>query len=287
MNRRRVALALLLLPATGFSQSQPNDPTGQCERLVLAQADAASNPYRPFSLDLQGQNGARLIYFGVHHTFDPADPQYVEMEKIWRELQPTEAFFEGTGTFIGETLTDALRQSGEPGLMRHLGSVAGVPTHSLEPTRDAEVETLLQKFSAEQLVLFYVTRSVVQVRDRRGSSGSGLDSVFNQQLGQIHNTAALATTLRDITAFRAAYQRWFPGTDPALASARWFDPTRTSADTGSKFFNDVNRASSLFRDFYMYRLLVRAWRPNVRIFAEVGRDHIPAQAAALKCALSP
>jgi hypothetical protein len=50
--------------------------------------------------------------------------------------------------------------------------------------------------------------------------------------------------------------------------------------------NDINRELSAFRDIYMYRLIAHTWRPGVRIFAEVGRDHIPAQAEALKCALN-
>ena len=47
----------------------------------------------------------------------------------------------------------------------------------------------------------------------------------------------------------------------------------------------MNRASSAFRDVHMYRLLAQAWKPGARIFVAVGRDHIPAQAAALRCAL--
>lgn len=50
MNPGPVALALALLPTIGFSQSQSTDRVGECERLVLARADAPSNPSREFSL---------------------------------------------------------------------------------------------------------------------------------------------------------------------------------------------------------------------------------------------
>lgn len=74
--------------------------------------------------------------------------------------------------------------------------------------------------------------------------------------------------------------------DPLAVPDRWIDPQHTSAETGSLFFNDVNRASSMFRDEYMYDQLAAALQGSgARVFAEVGRDPIPAQAAALRCVL--
>jgi hypothetical protein len=35
---------------------------------------------------------------------------------------------------------------------------------------------------------------------------------------------------------------------------------------------------------HMNHLLAQAWKPGARIFVAVGRDHVPAQAAALRCA---
>ena len=280
------ALALLLTPGAGVAQSVSSEQMMKCESLIIAQDKAAASPSREFSLDLQGKQGSRFRYVGVRHTFDPRDPQYAMMQDIWQALQPTEAFYEGAGSFVGDTLISALERSGEPGLVRHLASLTGTPVHSLEPTRGSEVEYLLPTFSAEQLVLFLVTRSVTEERDRRKLSTAALDPLFSQYLAQERAISQLEDALPDVPAFRAAYTRWFPGMDPSVAPANWFDPRRTSAETGSRFFNDIDRALSAFRDVYMYRLLVRAWRPGTRIFAEVGRDHIPAQAAALRCALS-
>ena len=154
MKEQCLVVALLLMPATGFAQSAPTDRVGRCESLIISQQQAAANPAREFALDLRGEEGARLRYFGVRHTFDPDDCQYATMQGIWQELRPTEAFFEGTGTFVGDTLTAALQRSGEPGLVRHLASLTAIPVHSLEPTRAAEVESLLPTFTAEQLVIF-------------------------------------------------------------------------------------------------------------------------------------
>ena len=73
-------------------------------------------------------------------------------------------------------------------------------------------------------------------RDRRSLSGGALDSVLDQYLARERGVAQFATLLPTRAAFRAAYARWFRGADPAAAPARWFDPLRTSAETGSVFF---------------------------------------------------
>jgi len=285
MHRHCVIGVILLAQTIGCGNGLPSERITRCEQLVVLQAAAARSPTREFTLDLQGANGARLVYLGVVHTFDPAHPQFADMHKAWKQLQPTEAFYEGRSTVVQSSLTAAIKASGEPGLVRYLAAMSLTRAQSLEPTREVEVKELLGTFTAEQLLLFFVTRNVVAERDRRGVSGAALDTVLDRYLAREHDVAQFVNVLPDVAAFRSAYSRWFPGMDPTAAPARWFDPLRISAETGSVFFNDVNRASSAFRDVHMYRLLAMAWRPGAKIFAAVGRDRIPAQAAALRCAL--
>jgi hypothetical protein len=258
----------------------------QCKGLVISQQQASRERNRPFALDLQGTGGAHLVYIGVRHTFDPADTQWTAMESAWHKLQPTIAFYEGTGTAVGDSAVAAIQQSGEPGLLRFLASKSGVPARSLEPSREAEVESLLSQFSDEQLVMFYALRIVNELRTRRHLSGPAVDTAFASALVQTHRTPKLAGILPDTSALRAAFARLFPTMDPLAVPDRWIDPQHTSGETGSLFFNDVNRASSMFRDEYMYDQLAAALQVSgARVFAEVGRDHIPAQAAALRCVL--
>lgn len=264
----------------------PADVAARCKGLVVSQQEASRSRNRPYNLDLEGARDARLVYVGVRHTFDPADEQWAVMKSGWEKLRPTVAFYEGTGTFVGDSADIAIRRSGEPGLLRFLARKSAVPARSLEPSRIAEVDHLLGQFSAEQVVMFYSLRMVNELRVRRHLSGSALDTVFAQALAETHKTPKLAGVLPDTGALRAAFAPLFPGLDPIAVPDRWIDPMHTSAETGSLFFNEVNRASSMFRDEYMYDQLAAALQvPGARIFAEVGRDHIPAQAAALRCVL--
>ena len=69
------------------------------------------------------------------------------------------------------------------------------------------------------------------------------------------------------------------------APAAWFDPRSSSSKTGGIFTNEVNQRSSGYRDLHMYELLAKAALAGKRVFAIVGRDHVPMQAPALRCAL--
>lgn len=145
----------------------------------------------------------------------------------------------------------------------------------------------LRPNTAEQLIMFFSLRIVNEIRARQYAAGRALDSAFALALADTHRRAPqLANVLPDTTALGAAFARDFPNVDPRFVPDGWFDPEHTLAETGSVFFNEVNRASSLFRDAYMFDQLSAALQvPGARVFAEVGRDHIPAQAAALRCVL--
>src|SRR5262249_50050746 len=157
------AAVLLCAGATMRSAAQsPPAVSAHCESLLVSQQAAAQNRKRPYFLQLAAHNGARLTYFGVRHTYDPADTQFVSMQREFAALKPTIVFYEGTGTASAETADDAVRRDGEPGLARFLARQAGVPARSLEPSRTDEVAALLQHFSAEELVLFYTLRPMTE-----------------------------------------------------------------------------------------------------------------------------
>jgi len=237
-------------------------------------------------LHLAARNGAELTYFGVRHTYDPADTQLVSLRREFDASKPTIVFYEGTGTRTPETADEAVRADGEPALARFLARAAGVPARSLEPSRADEVAALLAHFSAEELAMFYALRPVVELRTRVGVVGSSLDSSLVRQLVAVHRIPGLQSALPDTAALRSSFAQRFPGIDMMALPPDWFDPARLSDDVPKRLFNGINYESSMFRDVYIYRLLAStALDSSARIFAEVGRDHIPAQAAALRCAL--
>jgi len=281
-------LATLGFPAVSSSgaQSLTTGNVARCESLLVSQQAAAAARKRPYLLHLRASNGAQLTYFGVRHTYDPTDTQFVSMQREFGSLRPTVSFYEGTGAQAPTTADDAVRKDGEPGLARFLAGAAGIPARSLEPSRTDEVAALLRTFSPDDLVMFFALRPMMELRTRQGWAGPRLDSALARQLASVHRVPGLQTALPDTAALRSAFNGKFPGVDMLAVPPDWFDPVELSEQTAKKLFNDINYASSMFRDAYMYRLLASsALDPDARIFAEVGRDHIPAQARALSCAL--
>ena len=69
------------------------------------------------------------------------------------------------------------------------------------------------------------------------------------------------------------------------AKPEWFNSYYESARTGGVFTNEIARASSEFRNRHMFQVLAKAVREGHRVFAVVGRGHVPMQTPALRCAL--
>ena len=94
------------------------------------------------------------------------------------------------------------------------------------------------------------------------------------------------TVIPNIEALDVAYRKYW--SEPAqwwLAPAQWFAPGKSSAETGGRFTNEINTMSSEYRDLHMYRVLAKAALEGNRVFAVVGRNHVPMQEPALRCAL--
>lgn len=156
---------------------------------------------------------------------------------------------------------------------------------SLEPSRQEEVNYLLQQFTAEQVKLFYVLRVIVEFRDKNKLSEAELRAEVGKELDRFSNYKGLETVLQNPAQLEATYHRYWKSPQNWWgAPAAWFDPRTSSSKTGGVFTNEVNQRSSGYRDLYMYELLSKAVLVGKRVFAIVGRDHVPMQAPALRCA---
>jgi hypothetical protein len=220
------------------------------------------------------------------HTYDPDDVQFSWIDVSWNKLKPTMAFFEGTGSSVGNSRDNSIKTAGEPGLIRYLAARDGIPAVSLEPNIKDEVYYVLGKFSAEQAKLFYVLRQVAQLRTRQNLSESALKSRIQGILQQWSQVAGLRHVITSVEELETAYNYyWKSPTNWWEASADWFNPLKSSSQTGGVFMNEVNQESSYYRNLHMYNVLANAVLDGEIVFAAVGRDHIPMQEEALRCIL--
>jgi hypothetical protein len=237
---------------------------------------------RPYVLDVRLGQG-RLIYFGIGHTYRPADPQLAIAERFWSELQPSQAFNEG-GTPARGTSKEEVKRRGEPAFLRALADRDGVAIESLDPTRQQEIAELSKHFPPAHLKAFTVLRWLSEYRRRRPeeqtetaervvSLGLTRASIVKGLQGKPNTLEELEGMLPEIPGLRGTWRD---------ANEKWFDPGRGGAGTG---FNRIATASSQFRDQFMITRLVQELRAGKTIFALMGASHVVMQEPALRAAL--
>ena len=289
MIHKLLLIALILLAPLVLKAQQKVvtvDSLARCsEKLIpYAQWDRAKNPIR--TLDLLSSSKGRLYYLPAGHSADPADPQFREIERAWSKVKPTIAFYEGPNRPIAATRDETIKQTGESGFVRFLATRDGIEIARLEPPPQDEADFILQKFSAEQVKLFYVLREAQRLRERRKLPETELRAAIAQLLERASQLKGIGSVINNLDELDAAYRRYWKSPEHWWqAPSAWFDPLNSSANTGGIFTNEINRMSSEYRNRHMYEVLAKAALEGKRVFAVVGGNHVPMQEPALRCAL--
>ena len=266
------------------------DPVAACENRLLPYAGWRESPDTVWNLDSPAATAGRLVYVGARHSRDAADPQFPEIESAFHAAAPTVVFYEGPDRGVGADGADTIQTRGESGYVRWLAGRTGARVAPLEPSPLDQFNALSERFPADQVDLFFVLREAVRLRDREHLAPEALESAVATLLSRLASMTAGAgveVAFADLDGLRAAYARyWSDGSDWRAAPSAWFDPLADDAETGGRFMAAINAASSEVRNVHMYRVLARAARSGERVFAVVGRNHVPMQADALRCALA-
>jgi len=284
------ATRLLVLCVISCSnlQAQVHIFSDSCDRKVLSY-EAATNESETWMYQLQPPNGdGRLYYFGALHLTDTAHPQFMEMERAWQTFRPTIAFFEGPDRGVDTSGAQTISNLGESGYVRYLAKKDDIPVRPLED-RAGEYRYLVSVFGKEKVQLFYILSEAARLRSRKGMNQAEITAAINKLLPRMQQLLLQDDTsggdLLSIAAIEAAYNHYWQQGQWWEAPTQWFDPMTTSDKTGGIFTNEINRASSQWRNMHMYRLLSDAVLRGERVFAVVGRNHVPLQIPAIKCRL--
>ena len=282
-------MAMLLTTTATLAQKAKTAEGSACDSKLIAYHNWKETPRTEWNLLLSTKNSGNLTYLGAHHSKDVSHPQFAQILNAWEKQSPTIAFFEGSDRGIGSTDTETIQKFGESGYVRYLAKVQGIKTQSLEPGPQDEVKYLLSlnKFTPEQIKLFFILREASRLRERNGMGEEQIKTIIAQVMEKANQMVpAFANVLPNVASLQPAYNKhWSVPANWWEAPAAWFTPGGDGEKTGGKFTNDINRHSSEFRDLYMYRLLTNAVLRGEKVFAVVGRNHVPMQAPAIKCAL--
>ncbi|RNI25644.1 hypothetical protein [Rufibacter latericius] len=284
----RLLPILFLLFLSSRSMAQP--AASECDSRLLSYKDWKETCSTQWTLSLGTPESGNLQYIGASHSTDPVHEQFAQIEMTWDIQQPTLVFFEGPNRGTSPSEDETIREMGESGFVRFLAQADGIKTQSLEMSPQDEVDQLLKtgRFSKEQVKLFFLLREASRLRDRKNLNEEQLKAAIGQLLPKANSMIkGFDQVIPDVASLQVAYQKYW--TSPANwweAPANWFTPTGDGQETGGKFTHEINRLNSENRDLHMYRLLSEAVLRGERVLAVVGRNHVPMQAEALKCALS-
>jgi hypothetical protein len=219
------------------------------------------------------RGGGALLYIGVHHTQDPADPQIAEIRAAWDEFQATVALAEGRlGRYWGG-FDGAVKTFGEAGAVFVLGSDHDVPVHTLEASLETEVAFVLARWRPDRVAMFYVLR---------GAMGKGGPEAREREAAELvrKRTAwpGLEGSLRNVAQLDSLYRVELP----QLNDWRTADGTILWPGRATSYLNEIATTVNQFRDEYMVNLLRTLLDRGERVFAVVGNSHVVMQAPALE-----
>ncbi|MBB1178054.1 hypothetical protein DSM05_02650 [Pseudomonas sp. FW305-3-2-15-E-TSA4] len=274
-----LAVVLLTYQSAGLIET--------CEQNLLSYADWVGTPDTQWTTEITGAAG-HLTFVGVKHSRDPDDSQFVMIKETFARARPTLVFYVGPDRGIGTDGPGTIRTRGESGFVRWLASDADLPTRSLEPPPIDLFIGLTENYPPDQVELFFVLREAARLRDREGLQGPALDDAVSSLLSRLQSAVgAMALPFATIEELDAAYATyWADGTDWRSAPGSWFDPTADDEQTGGRFMATLNAASSERRNVFMYRALATATRSGERVYAAVGRNHVPMLREVLRCAIT-
>lgn len=135
-----------------------------------AYAVAENEPYKPLSAAWvlhspnETENGGGLVLLGVTHAVGQHDdPQLSDIQRIYEAFSPTLVLTEGGVWPVKDNKLDAVNCCGEMGFITYLASLDGVKVDTWEGSSEREAAVLQDRFTKEELKVFYALRYVPQL----------------------------------------------------------------------------------------------------------------------------
>lgn len=239
---------------------------------IMTYADYAELEHaQPYVLELNAGGGS-LLYFGSRHTTDPENPQVDSIVTLWQGFGPTVVLAETRKARRG-SMDAGIRVFGESAVPVSLARESGIPIYTLEPPLETEIAPLLEQWSRERLLLFYIMRSYTARPVSRRSDGQARELV--RERGK---WPGLEGAIPSLAVLDSIWRVEFPE-GPAWRDLPW----QATWPTGSEsWLNQVSASVNRVRDQYMVALIAELLRRGERVFAVVGASHVVMQEPALR-----
>jgi|GEM_PF-720962 len=234
----------------------------------------------PYLLELENASGGKLFYYGSYHTKNPDDKQIAEIQKRWKEFQPTVALCESRLGFYVGGLRGGVGMFSEPGAVFALARRDCIPVYTLEPTWEHELQSVLEDFEKQDVATFYFLRRFTS--ERNSSDEDSINAMSEKLLKKRMSRPLLKGAFSDLKEFDAYWKKnyekesgdWrtipnealWPNKDPGLLHAMAFKT------------NSV-------RNKHMANVIIELVNRGERVFAVCGGSHVVTQEPVLSAAI--
>jgi len=218
---------------------------------------------RPYIVEIESQNGGALLLYGSEHTQDPNDPQIADIQTRWNNFHPTIALVESRLGFFVAGFQNPVKEYGEMGWAFSLARKDSISTYTWEMPRELEIQYVLEKYSKEQVALFYILRPYFS--NFRFGKPDDPDAVATDYINERRDFPGIENVITSVEQIDAIWQRDFSD------EADWRDTSDQFGLPG--YLDEIAIRSNEVRDEHFVRVIIDLVQKGERVFAIAGSSH--------------
>lgn len=220
---------------------------------------------RPYIYSIVSKSGGSLHILGLEHSKNPDHPQFDTLRTIWTRVKPDVAMVEGRLGFFFSWFMNPVELYGASGLTARLAKRDDAELYTWEPTRQNEIDMLLQEHSARQLAMFYTFRPYFS--NMRHGKPDNPEEKLQEYLENRTDYEHLRNIYTHWSELDSTWQREYPDMD-------W----RTYSDERgwpNGYLYDIWNSSNLARDRHLVQAISKLVEEGNTVFVTMGTSHAP------------
>lgn len=239
----------------------------------------------PYVLKYQN-NKQKMVFFGAKHSTDITDSQFDQLSKEWKaflneqEISKKDyiVIVEGNKRAIQKTKEDAIKISGEAGLITFLANKENVVTECAEPSVTNTINILSKDYSHEELLYFYFVSKLKHLyRRKENISYTDLTGI----LGRLEEQLLFDDVEYSMNAIAKIHKKHFNFYFNHNHRGFISDLSVPYIEYGA-FTNRIANDRDIYRNNFLLDYIESLWRDSRSIFIVFGSSHAVMMEKALK-----
>ena len=225
----------------------------------------------------------KLVYFGARHSFDPQDPQFDQIEKLWNEMkthylsEKMVVVIEG-GFMNNEYERDEyITRAGESGLLIYLAKKANVEIKCFEPGNKL-FNTLTKEYTKEEI--FYHQMAQRALQWNKLTRKPDFEEYTIQFLKKLQEETGWNDFEFSLAHVKKIHTNIF--SKPFNETDQNFFQSIVTPTNDSTVINKISRGMDVVRDIAIVQGILDEWQKGKSVFVVYGASHAVIQERALK-----